>query len=461
MVMLNIYNPKSVFKLVAFTLCVGTCGVSSALEFYTIIGPDGRPMVVQQKRLEKKVEKVAKKTESNEKKAENRAIPDSKAQNSKIQSSEIPSRETQTGHNLKNTRSQKDSTVMQPQTGFKKTNSEIIQTSAPLHTATLNNHSIQPIPVKVSEKELHLSPNTGHKAPILTPHNSSIESKNKATKKIQNQTAHQPAHIEKQLTSTVDHSTSIQQKQGNSSKVQAPKTSESTTANSNKFTEIDGVQYVDNEFLEDKEFNLEGRKRFYVMPEGGIVGGRFETVERQKGITKSLLSKFSKKGIEDKQAVVLAASYHRLAKDDLVQTLEQSCFSGKKLDNAKTLGPNNTEIGFWPVAPFKEKFVYEVVKFDSSVENIHFSSYASSQKKPSYYWPLVVFLDQKGCVVEGVSGFKNQDINQNKFQHSALEGVLKIPDNAVYMLMTPLAEAVDVPELILSNQGQVKLSVLL
>lgn len=136
--MLNIYNPKSVFKLVAFTLCVGTCGVSSALEFYTIIGPDGRPMVVQQKRLEKKVEKVAKKIESNEIKVPNPAIADSKVQNSEIQSSEIQSRKIETRHDVQNTSSQKDSTVMKPQTEFKKTNSEMIQNSK-LKTITNSN----------------------------------------------------------------------------------------------------------------------------------------------------------------------------------------------------------------------------------------------------------------------------------------------------------------------------------
>ena len=117
-------------------------------------------------------------------------------------------------------------------------------------------------------------------------------------------------------------------------------------------------------------------------------------------------------------------------------------------------------MGIWPVPPIKEKFVYEVIKLDSPVENIHFTSYASSQKSPSYYWPLVVFLDQQGCVIEGVSGFKNENIDSTSVSYSALEGVLKKPADAMYLFMTPLSEAVDVQNVQLTNKGQIKLSVL-
>src|SRR5699024_2415231 len=36
------------------------------------------------------------------------------------------------------------------------------------------------------------------------------------------------------------------------------------------FVMVDGEKYIKNEYLEDKEFNLEGKKRFYAMPEGII-----------------------------------------------------------------------------------------------------------------------------------------------------------------------------------------------
>lgn len=156
----------------------------------------------------------------------------------------------------------------------------------------------------------------------------------------------------------------------------------------------------------------------------------------------------------------MSATYYRLPKQDVIETLEQSCFTGKKLDKAKVLNIKNREIGFWPVAPIKEKFAFEVIQLDENIQDLLLTSYASSNKNPTYYWPLIVFLDQKGCVIEGVSGFKNQEIAESKFQHAALEGVLKKPSSSKYLFMTPLASAIDVENKQLINHGQIKLSVI-
>ena len=91
---------------------------------------------------------------------------------------------------------------------------------------------------------------------------------------------------------------------------------------------------------------------------------------------------------------------------------------------------------------------------------MQFDSYASNTDKPTYYWPLVIFLDKSGCILEGVSGFKNQKIPATLLQHAALQGVIKIPPKSYYMMMTSLASAVDVPEQELSNQGQIKIAAL-
>lgn len=62
----------------------------------------------------------------------------------------------------------------------------------------------------------------------------------------------------------------------------------------NDILEIEGNQYVKNEVLEEKEFNLDGKKRFYTMPEGIIDtkngATRLQTVQREKGIGQSVLS---------------------------------------------------------------------------------------------------------------------------------------------------------------------------
>src|SRR5690606_31835020 len=49
------------------------------------------------------------------------------------------------------------------------------------------------------------------------------------------------------------------------------------------FSQVEGIEYVDSEYLENKEFNLEGKKRFYSMPEGvvdkNIGTTRIQTIE--------------------------------------------------------------------------------------------------------------------------------------------------------------------------------------
>ena len=223
------------------------------------------------------------------------------------------------------------------------------------------------------------------------------------------------------------------------------------------FTNIDGTEYVNNEFLENQEFNLEGKKRFYSLPDGS---GRMETIERKKGVSRSVLDKIMGKQPSSSTTIALAENYVRLSAEDLAVAFENDrCFLQDYSKSIKTL-TSQKEIGLWPRKPLKEKFEYEVVQLDSKVDYIQVDSYASSNQKPSYYWPLIVFLDDKGCMQEGVSGFKNGLTPATLLQHSAIHGVVKIPFNTKYLMMTPLASAVDVNEQELSNQGQIKISVL-
>ena len=64
------------------------------------------------------------------------------------------------------------------------------------------------------------------------------------------------------------------------------------------FSALGAEQYVNSEYLEGKEFNLEGKKRFYAMPEGVIdhkVGAtRMQMVEREKGVGQSVIDNLFK-----------------------------------------------------------------------------------------------------------------------------------------------------------------------
>lgn len=45
-------------------------------------------------------------------------------------------------------------------------------------------------------------------------------------------------------------------------------------------------------------------------------------------------------------------------------------------------------------------------------------------------------------------------------QHASIQGTLRVPPHARYMMLTPLSSSIDVAEQELSNQGQIQISVL-
>ena len=227
------------------------------------------------------------------------------------------------------------------------------------------------------------------------------------------------------------------------------------------FVMVDGEKYIKNEYLEDKEFNLEGKKRFYAMPEGIIDrkngATRLQLIEREKGVSKSVLqSFFNRNQNQDTGPIVLASTYYRISQAEAIQSLGQSCIANKKMKQVKTLKIDK-EVNLWPRAPLKEQFDFEVVQLSAHIQNIHIYSYASKQNAASFYWPFIVFLDHQGCVLEGAGGFKNQQSASSFATHENIEGIIHIPSQSQYVLFTPLASAIDVEDKVLSNQGQLKL----
>lgn len=466
---------KRILTQCSFIL-VGGLGLQVyASDFYTIIGPDGRPMIVQQKTSQAQ-------RESTRSIAKDQAKEKSSGFFSKLFSSKESQKSEDSSVAQTDNRpiaTQPSSPVIHSQTKSmqqNKTPSTFAVETSTTQTAQKKPQITQPHSQAITVKNKHQQSNEGNEPPSQAQLDMTSQ---KRLPLEQQSTNNQPRNIEAQIKSVESPQPQSAVMSAPNSKqavsVQAPvheanidesvdRANTSLTAETSSqqgITRVDGVEYVDNEYLEDREFNLEGKKRFYIMSDSSVGGSRrFETIEREKGISKSVFSKFLKNPSVNAEPIVLAQTYYRIPKAEVEANLEQSCFTGKKIEKAKILSQDKDELGIWPVPPIKERFVYDVVQLDQSVENIHFTSYASSQKAPTYYWPLVVFLDQQGCVIEGVSGFKNQNMSASHFQHSALEGVLKKPTQAKYMFMTPLAEAVDVQDVQLSNQGQIKLSVL-
>lgn len=384
---------KQLVLVISFVCAViASSSVVYAEGFYTIIGPDGRPMIVPRKSTE----------------AEKKIIKS------------IPSNHIDDSIKLEN-RVQPKNDIDVPKTS----------TTVVVKDDLINASQIQP--TIESKKEVIKSEVRSEPQAIVKSKNIILQQQNLEQKSLE-----QPKlDITKEVVSK---------------EVQA------VTAPS-AFARVDGVEYVNNEYLEDQEFNLDGKKRFYTMPDGT---GRLETIERKKGVSRSMLDRMLSRSTQHLNSVALSSSYVRLSAQDLSLAFENDrCFleGYSKNKTIKTLAPQK-DIGLWPRKPLKEKFEYELVKLEQNIQYMQVDSYASNANRPTYYWPLVVFLDESGCILEGVSGFKSQKIPATLLQYAALQGVLKIPPNSHYMMITPLASAVDVPEQELSNQGQIKITAL-
>lgn len=428
-----------VFKPVWLVLGLGlTISTPYAASFYTIIGPDGYPMIVQ------KPPESEKKQKAPQKKPE--AI--TQVVTSDVQNTQIESPTKQKNSSIAPS---VDAQAKTPQVRVEQSSQkqqQRVETNVSLAPPVESTH----VPVVPSPQStttlLKAKVEATQKVPV--PRQSTQAKITEVERSDLNQSNSQPSN-------SMVTAVKVLEPKSAESKVSAPQ--EKVQDNQN-FAMIDGEKYVNNEFLEESEFNLEGKKRFYMTPEIGVGHSRFETIERKKGLSLSFMERMLDKDPTPRKPIALSSTYYRLPKDEVVKNLEQSCFSGKKIFKAKDLSIKNQELGVWPTAPIKESFAYEVVKLDGQVNNVLLTSYASSTKVPTYYWPLVVFLDQQGCVIEGVSGFKNEDINANDLQYASMEGILKKPSNATYMFLTPLSSAVDVEDRQLTNHGQIKLSVI-
>ncbi|MEC6125602.1 MULTISPECIES: putative pilus assembly protein FilE [Acinetobacter] len=413
------FKSKKSMAYVSWVLfSLGTVPMGYAADFFTIIGPDGRPLVIPRDPVESKkatYRKVVTEPDDTSKVVESKPVQATRSESIKI---------------------------IQPQ---------VIQ---PDH---LQKEAV-PITAKSVTKTL---PET------IVQQKESSETKNVASAQVQSNQKQgkqaQPAQsAQTQTQAKVSSTTPQTQKVKTETHLNSTDQPPHNEADQH-IDELNGEKYIDSEYLEEKEFNLEGKKRFYVMPEG-IVDARLGAVrmqpeQREKGVNKSFLQSMLKKNQNEKAEEVLALSstYYRMPKEQVVESLETACFTGKKMKDAKLFNVEK-QIGLWPRKPIKDTFDYDVVKLSAPLKQLKLTSYATTEQNPTFYWPFVVFLDQKGCILEGVSGYKNQEFPATMLQHAAIEGTIRLPDQTSYILLTPLASALDVQEKSLSNQGQIKLT---
>lgn len=223
---------------------------------------------------------------------------------------------------------------------------------------------------------------------------------------------------------------------------------------------LSGETYIDSEYLEKREFNLDEKKKFYAVPDG--LGGT-QIVERVPGAIdepkKSDRDVVQKNG-ELPALVTLSDQYQRVPATEITPLIGMKCLSIQALRQPKIM--RDQQIILWPRsdAPRVNNHAglnYVVVEFRSNTRDLSLQSYSPNERQSDYYWPLPIFLDADGCVLEGVNGFYQKTLPSTILQPSILVGTLHVPENARYMMLTPLIEAIDLPNIKLSEVGQVRL----
>jgi len=253
------------------------------------------------------------------------------------------------------------------------------------------------------------------------------------------------------------HMRSIQKKAADSDHPNSSPASISDQSSADPILMMDGQQYVDSEYLEKRKFNLAGKKTFYAMPDG--IGGT-QVIERVPGGVNKEDHIQDKTEVSSEPLVSLSTQYERVPAVDIVSLINVKCLSGLELDKAKVL--RDQQLIIWPrsdapMVKHRAGLNYVVIKLGLNNRDISLQSVAPLGRQSDYYWPLPIFLDEQGCVLEGVNAFYQKTLPSTMLQPSVLVGNLHVPEHAKYLMLTPLHDATDLPNVRLSEVGQIRL----
>lgn len=377
--------------------------------FYTIVGPDGRIMVIDR----------------------NAAVPEKSEQPRKVESEPV-SPQVPPSQQVQQVVESVPETPQQPAL----TPLPVVTAPAPLTQgsgqATASDHK-KAVPAQAAASKAAVQP----PVPVVAPANNTLQSSALPDLPARVAMPAKPATAVKAVTKAATE--------------RGAATSEASSDAKNPVSVVNGEQYIDSEYLEQREFNLDGKKRFYSLP--GVFGGT-QVLEREKGVDMNV---FKGPKIEAPRVVTLSKDYQRLDAKQVSDLTGVQCFTKEQMEKAKLLKSEAT-LDFWPRPSFEPKFDFVVAAFENSVSDIELTSYAATTRNPLFYWPLPIFLDKNACVMEGVNAFYQRTIAANSLQHQAVQGLLHVPQGAKYLLLTPLESAADLTELKLTNKGQIRLT---
>lgn len=227
--------------------------------------------------------------------------------------------------------------------------------------------------------------------------------------------------------------------------------------NKDGLLEFDKTTYIDSTALAKKAFNQDDKKRFYSIPNAA---GGVDQVEKRAGLNLVPANATSLPTLADFQ---VSANYQIISKTKLKTMLPASCVPATKLKKIKQLAAKNP-VNMWPRAKAMKKnakafdLPVDMLRLDEKVSHIAVVSYAASGSQPAYYWPFGVFLNKQGCALSGVGSFYQQFVPATWLQQSAIKGNMIVPKNAVYLMMTPLAQSPDLAGKTLVNTGALQIN---
>ena len=185
-----------------------------------------------------------------------------------------------------------------------------------------------------------------------------------------------------------------------SAKVPA-KTTEQTQSSAkptakNGLRQLEQESYIDSEVLEQKNFNPDDKKRFYYVPDGAMGS---KVIESEDGLSRSVAPEVFA-AVSRKAIVSPQYQYIDAASWGVMYQRQSACLDVGYLH--KHAKPLTDKSNIWVRQNFEQANEPEAVlalsQLDSSSQQLRLESFATTYKRPSYYLPVVPFVDSKGCV---------------------------------------------------------------
>lgn len=222
--------------------------------------------------------------------------------------------------------------------------------------------------------------------------------------------------------------------------VQTTQAPAKTDASSSKKVEPNSYQlgtetYIDNSVLEKKDFDRGEKKRFYYLPDGGV---GTQVVETQAGV---IVAPTSTTVTKAKPISFIASAYQQLSSAELktMYVADEPCFKPAYLKkNAKAIKETNN---VWVKSSLTTDIVEPDTLLTLSTEaqqavsrTVRLVSFATSHKRPAFYLPVIIFLDNSGCPISGVWRYWSQAQAATDKQYASVDGLITIPEHSAYLL---------------------------